>query len=251
MADVRSSTVVLPLEDSEGQKLLQQCKYGRLLPYFRKQVNSKYCGFCTAAMCLNEILENCTQNDFHLGKFSELAQLKAMQKMLQEDDILKVGADCSLLRKENVDIEGITLQTFCELIKIIGLPTSFYHVFPLQQNSSNESIREGKISAEVHTVDEFRSIALENLKKQGGHVVVNFYMAEFYPGIDFGHFSPLGGYHVKEDRFLLLDVWPRNPVGWVKTEDLFNAMAHDDSCSHMPRGFCVLNAGNGLQKHNL
>ena len=160
MADVRSSTVVLPLEDSEGQKLLQQCKYGGLLSYFRKQVNSKYCGFCTAAMCLNEILENCTQNDFHLGKFSELAQLKAMQKTLQEDDILKVGADCSLLRKENVDIEGITLQTFCELIKIIGLPTSFYHVFPVQQNSSNESIREGKISAEVHTVDEFRSITL-------------------------------------------------------------------------------------------
>ena len=71
-------------------------------------------------------------------------------------------------------LKDITPQTFCELVKIIGLPTSFYHVFPLQQNSSSELIREGKISGGVHSVDKFRSIALENLKKQGGHVVVNF-----------------------------------------------------------------------------
>ena len=73
-------------------------------------------------------------------------------------------------------------------------------------------------------------------------MVVNYHLAAFYPWVDVGHFSPLGGYHFGEDMFLLLDVWPNNPIGWVKTEKLFDAMTPEDSSSYLPRGFCIINA---------
>lgn len=92
----------------------------------------------------------------------------------------------------------------------------------------------------ISSADEFRSIVLENLEKAGSHVVVNYHFAAFYPWVYMGHFSPLGGYHFREDKFLLLDVWPNNPIGWVKTEKLFDAMIPEDSSSHLPRGFALL-----------
>lgn len=242
MAVVRSSPFLIPLANTEGQKLLQECHYSRLLHYFCKQVNSKYCGLCSAAICLNEILENCPQNDFHHGKLAKLVLVKEMKTTLQEDDILMIGEESSLFRKVNVDVEGMTLQTFSGLMKIIGFQADFYHVFHPSQNINITD----KNYPGISTVDEFRSIALENLRKPGGHVVVNYFLAVFYPDVNFGHFSPLGGYHVEEDRFLLLDVWPRNPIGWVKTEHLFNSMMHEDSSSHLPRGFCVFNVDSVL-----
>ena len=239
------SPFVIRLASKEGQKLLQECRYDRLLPYFCKQVNFTNCGPCSAAICLNAILENCSgQNSFHQGNFSELVRIKDRKKTLREDDILKIGEESSLFRKEDVENEGITLQTFFELIKIIGLQASFYHVFRSPQETSTN-----KNYLAISSVDEFRSIALEYLEKPQGHVVVNYFLGAFYPGSYVGHFSPLGGYHVAEDRFLLLDVWPANAVGWVTTEHLFNAMVPKDSTSHLPRGFCVFNADNALQEN--
>jgi len=246
MVVVRSSPFLIPLTNIEGQRLLQECHHGRLLPYFSKQVNSKYCGLCSVAICLNEILDNCAHIDHHHGKFSELARVRDMKTTLQEDDILIVGEDSSIFRKEDVTVHGITLETFSELVKMIGLRVNYYHVFQTPQNTNNLG---DKNPLGISSVEEFRSIALESLRKPGGHVVVNYFLAAFYPGVNFGHFSPIGGYHVEEDRFLLLDVWPRNPIGWVKAEHLFNAMVAEDSSSHLPRGFCVFNAENTQQEN--
>lgn len=240
---------LVSLTDEEGQKLLRECQYGGLLPYFCKQVNLTYCGLCSVAICLNEILENYAQNDvINHGKFAELAQVKDTRTTLQEDDILKIGEDSLLFRREDVNKEGITLQTFASLINIIGLQATYFHVFPPSQNTSKLLNPTDKNSSGISSADEFRSIALENLQKLGGQVVVNYFLADFYPDLNFGHFSPLGGYHVAEDMFLLLDVWPGNPVGWVKTQHLFNAMVTQDSSSCLPRGFCVFNIENSQQE---
>ena len=174
--------------------------------------------------------------------------MKDARKTLQEDDILKIGEDSSLFRKEGVNKEGITLGTFASLINIVGFQATYFHIFHPSQNTSELLTLTDKNSSGIFSVDEFRSIALENLRKPGGHVVVNYFLGDFYPDLNFGHFSPFGGYHVVEDMFLLLDVWPGNPVGWVKTEHLVNAMVTQDSSSCLPRGFCVFNVENSHQE---
>lgn len=237
MAVTKSSPFLLPLESAEGQKLLQESQYSHLLPYFCKQVNSKYCGLCSTAICLNEILEKRRplDNFWHHEKISELVQVKDKKKTLREDDILLVGENRLVLRKEDVVKEGITLEIFAKLINSIGLHGSVYYAFHSQDATK-------KTYPGISSVDEFRSIILENVEKPGTHVVVNYLISVLYPGgVFMGHFSPLGGYHFGEDKFLLLDVWPNNPIGWVKTEILFNAMVPEDSSSHLPRGFCIIN----------
>lgn len=233
MAVTKSSPFIVPLDSVEGKKLLQESRYSHLLPYFCKQVNRKYCGLCSATICLNEILEKRRSlDDFHVNeKNSELVQLKDEKKTLREDDIIVLGEARSVFKKKDVDKEGITLETFAKLIKSIGLRGSFYH-------ASQDSSR--KTCPGISSVDKFRSILLENLEKTGAHVVMNYFLGDFYPGVNMGHFSPLGGYHFGEDRFLLLDVWPANPIGWVKTEKLFEAMIPEDSSSNLPRGFCII-----------
>lgn len=235
-SDTMCSSVFVSLDDKEGQKLLQECHYSRLLPYFCKQVHLKYCALCSAAICLNEILESCSHNELYRGRYLELCRVKGMKTTLHEDDILKIGEERSVFRIKDVNNEGLTLQTFASLINVFELQSKYFHVFQPSQDTGV-----GKFNCPgISSVEEFRSVALENLKKPTGHVVVNYLLAE----CNFGHFSPLGGYSMEEDRFLLLDVWPRNPIGWVKTEHLFNAMVTEDSSSRLPRGFCVFNADN-------
>ena len=236
MASDVASPFLVSLETAEGQKLLEESRFGHLLPYFCNQVNSKYCGLCSAAICLNEILDKrlSFDNSRLTEKIDELVQLKDKKTTIREDDILQLGEARSVLRKEDVDKGGITLETFAKLVNIAGLHGRFYHAF---QSHESTPITYPVISS----VDEFRSVFLENLEKAGSHVVVNYHFAAFYPWVNMGHFSPLGAYHFREDMFLLLDVWPNNPICWVKTQKLYDAMIAEDSSSHLPRGFCIIN----------
>lgn len=230
-----ASPFLVSLETAEGQKLLQESRFGNLRPYFYNQVNSMFCGLCSAAICLNEILDKrlSFNNSRLTEKIHDLVQLKEKKTTIQEDDILQLGEARSVLRKEDVDEEGITLQTFAKLINSVGLYGRFYYAF-----QSHESTP--RTFPVISSVDEFRSTALENLEKAGSHVVVNYDLAALYPKVNVGHFSPLGGYHFREDMFLLLDVWPYNPICWVKAQKLFDAMIAEDSSSHLPRGFCII-----------
>ena len=230
-----ASPFLVSLETAEGQELLEESRFGHLLPYFCNQVNSTYCGLCSAAICLNEILDKrlSFNNSRLTEKVAELVQLKEKKTTIQEDDILQLVEARSVLRKEDVDEEGITLETFAKLINSVGLYGRFYHAF-----RSHESTP--RTCPGISSVDEFRSTVLEKLEKTGSHGVVNYDLAAFYPWVNVGHFSPLGGYHVGEDMFLLLDVWPSNRICWVKTQKLFDAMIAEDSSSNLPRGFCII-----------
>lgn len=189
MAVTKSSPFIVPLESNEGQKLLKESQYEHLLPYFCKQIHSKYCGLCSAAICLNEILDKRRSlNNFHRD-ISKLVQLKDRKKTFGEDDVFAIGEERSVFRKEDVIKEGITLDTFAKLIKSIGLRGSFYFAF---DSTSNQDSTMRKCPG-IFSVDEFRSITLENLKKPGTHVVVNYLFSTLFTGVNMGHFSPKVG----------------------------------------------------------
>ena len=237
MAVTRSSPFIIPLESDKGQQIQQESYFNHLLPYFCNQVNFKYCGFCSAAICLNEILEKRQPSGPHRD-ISDLAQLKNNKETLGEDDLFAIGVDRSIIRRDDVLKDGITLDTFAKLISSIGLRGRFYYAYDLTCNQQSTMSR----CPGIYSVDKFRSLVVENLKKPGTHVVVNYHFLTFFAKVNMGHFSPLGGYHFEEDRFLLMDVWPSHPVGWVKTEKLFEAMISKDISSQMPRGFCIIDA---------
>lgn len=239
MAVSKSSPFILPLESDEGQKLLKESHFSHLLPYFRNQVNFKFCGFCSAAICLNEILDKRQPAASLHPDISDLSKLKHNKETLEEDDIFAIGLERSIFRRDYVLKDGITLAMFAKLFSSIGLRGRFYYAYDSTCNQYSTMTQ----CPGTFSVDEFRSLVLENLKKPGTHVVVNYHFLTFFPAVNMGHFSPLGGYHYGEDMFLLMDVWPSHPVGWVKAEKLFEAMIAEDRSSQMPRGFCIIDSG--------
>lgn len=60
-----------------------------------------------------------------------------------------------------------------------------------------------------------------------------------------GHISPIAAYNQETDRFLILDVSRyKYPPIWVKTADLWRAIATVDSVSGKTRGFVFVSRQN-------
>ncbi|GET37199.1 Phytochelatin synthase [Microseira wollei NIES-4236] len=87
---------------------------------------------------------------------------------------------------------------------------------------------------------EFRRLAVENLKQPGNFVLIN-YLRRSIGQERGGHISPIAAYNEASDRFLILDVSRyKYPPVWVKTEELWQAMATQDSVSGKTRGFVLV-----------
>ena len=140
---------------------------------------------------------------------------------------------------EELNTEGMTLEQLGNVVSALGIQSTVYFA-----ENNHDLLRDKSAGSDGHervgSVNDFRSILLDVMKKPLNHVVVNYSMADLGLPVEIGHFSPVGGYHAQEDRFLVLDVWSSTPVTWVKTKDLFNAMTSVDSSSGKTRGFCVV-----------
>lgn len=89
-------------------------------------------------------------------------------------------------------------------------------------------------------MDNFRKLAIENLQQQNHFVMVNYLRKVIGEEIG-GHISPLAAYNQQTDRFLIMHVSRyKYPSVWVKTIDLWKAMAAIDSTSHKTRGFVLV-----------
>jgi hypothetical protein len=91
------------------------------------------------------------------------------------------------------------------------------------------------------TLDDFRSIARDNLGREGQFVIVN-YLRKAIGQEKGGHISPLAAYDVETDRFLILDVSRyKYPPVWVTASELFGAMnTIDDDNHNRTRGFVLV-----------
>lgn len=122
---------------------------------------------------------------------------------------------------------GIPLDTFATMIRCHDVAPRVIH-------------------AEDSTIDEFRRLAVENLRTAGNFVVVNYDRGKVGQSPT-GHISPISAYHAESDRFLILDVANyKYPPVWVKASALWAAMNTIDSESKRTRGF-VLVAASGAK----
>jgi len=87
---------------------------------------------------------------------------------------------------------------------------------------------------------EFRALVQKNLQNPQDAIAINYQREVLNQG-KVGHISPIGAYHAKSDRVLILDVAAHKyPPVWVSTETLWQAMNTTDPTSNRSRGFVVV-----------
>jgi hypothetical protein len=126
----------------------------------------------------------------------------------------------------NVNRNGVTLDELHQLSTVLGLKAQIY------RPATDRELPDG--SKLLSSADEFRDLAKATFLSDSQRLIVNFFVPALKQPVPFGHISPLGGYLEEDDCLLLLDTWPETPVGWVKVNDLYNAMCTvDDACDRM------------------
>ena len=98
------------------------------------------------------------------------------------------------------------------------------------------------------SLDEFRSDVLNSCSRSNGPVLVVSYSRKEFLQTGAGHFSPIGGYHMKDDKVLILDTARfKYPPHWIDLEMLYHSMCRLDLEKNLTRGWMLLDVANGIQ----
>ena len=125
------------------------------------------------------------------------------------------------------------------------------HLCPSNMNSSYE---QGKVHTihpydNYHSVEEFRSDVLSCCSRPDGPVVIISYSRKEFHQTGDGHFSPIGAYHRKEDKVLILDTARfKYPPHWIDLEMLYRSMCRLDPEKNLTRGWMILDVPHGIKK---
>jgi hypothetical protein len=176
---------------------------------FEAQSNAVFCGPTTAAIVLNAVR----------GRNQNLPRDRSR---LRAEDLRYIpsGFDPTIPRftQDNVISKGqkTRSQVLGEPITINGKPVQD---FGYQLRQFDELLRAHDLVTRLVVVDDkqsedsIRTELVENLKRAGDYVVVN-YKREDVGQRGGAHISPLGAYDAESDSFLVLDVNPAS-AGWV------------------------------------
>jgi hypothetical protein len=204
---------LIALNSDEGEKLLQGSTYRRnfmtLMMNFETQQNLGYCGPATSAMVANSLGIKRPSSPDH-GSFRVFTQANVF------NDVAK-----AIKPAQEVAQSGLALNQFSRFV------------------ASQGCIAKATYASDT-TASTFRTIAKGVLSNTGTVLIVNYLRKELRQ-MSGGHISPIAAYNEAADRFLILDVSRyKYPPVWVKTEDLWRAMAVIDPESHKSRGFVVV-----------
>ena len=213
---VFAQTLTLPqnlidFSSPEGEKLFVESKsksdFFPLSMQFVTQVNQAYCGVASMVMVLNSLKipapEAPQYKPYHVFTQENFFNNEAIRKVISPEEVAR---------------RGMTLDQLGQLVASYGVNVKVYHASDI-------------------SLEDFRKLASENLKQQNNFVMVNYLRKEIGEEKG-GHISPLAAYNEQTDRFLILDVSRyKYPPVWVKTADLWRAMATVDSASGKTRGF--------------
>jgi len=198
---------------------------------FEAQTNAMFCGPTTAAIVLNAVR-------------TRSSELPRDRSRLRADDLRYIPGtfDPVIPRytQDNVITKGpkTRAQVMGEPITVDGKQIKD---FGYQLRQFNELLKAHALHTRLVIVDdkksekEIRTDLVENLKRLGDYVVVN-YWRKAVGQQGGGHISPLGAYDAESDSFLVLDVNPAS-AGWVwmPTATLVNGMRTLDTVEN--RGY--------------
>lgn len=213
---VLAQTLPLPsnliaFNSAEGEKLLLESKarkdYWNLSMQFVTQNNQAYCGVASIVMVLNALSIPAPVDP----KYSPY-------HVFTQDNFFNNEQTKKVLSPEIVSRQGMTLDQLGQLLGSYPVKAKVYH-------------------ASESSLEKFRSSIVANLKQPNNFVLVN-YLRKSMGQEKGGHISPIAAYNEQTDRFLILDVSRyKYPPIWVKSADLWRAIATVDSVSGKTRGF--------------
>jgi hypothetical protein len=204
---------LIDLNSADGEKLLIESKalqdYFPLSSQFVTQKNQAYCGVASMIMVLNALSIPAPE-----------APEYAPYHLFTQDNFFNAQAQ-KVVTPEVVSRRGMTLDQLGKLLESYPVKAEVHH-------SADSSL------------EEFRTLAVKNLQEPRNFVLVNFLRKAIGQETG-GHISPLAAYNQQTDRFLILDVSRyKYPPVWVKSADLWQAMATVDSDSGKTRGFVLV-----------
>lgn len=216
---VDAQTLPLPqnlinLNSNEGAALLQDSEalqsYWPLSIHFVTQENQAFCGVATIVMVLNA-----------LGVPAPAIPEFEPYKTFTQENVFTPATE-KVLPQETLRKMGMTLDQVGGFISTYGVKAEVRH-------------------ASETSLEEFRTLARDNLGAPNRHVIVN-YLRKSIGQEKGGHISPLAAYDADTDRFLLLDVARyKYPPVWISAAELFNAMNTTDSDNQdRARGFVLI-----------
>jgi len=176
---------------------------------FEAQTNAMFCGPTSAAIVLNTAR-------------ARSAELPRDRSRLRTEDLrnLSGGFDPVIPRytQDNVITKGPKTRA-----QVMGEPMTIngkqIRDFGYQLRQFDDMLKANALHTRLVVVDEkkpeqeIRVDLVENLKRSGDYVIVN-YLRKAVGQRGGGHISPLGAYDPVSDSFLVLDVNPAN-AGWV------------------------------------
>jgi Phytochelatin synthase len=201
-----------PLTSLQGERLLRESQaqddFIPLSSQFVTQENQAFCGIASTVMVLNA-----------LGVPAPFAP-EWKRNYFTQNNMFNAQTE-AVIPRQQIERQGLTLA---QLAAILG------------SYSVNAEARHG---ADL-SLNTFRAIASQNLKRVGNFVVVN-YSRRAIGQEGGGHISPLGAYSAATDRFLILDVSRyKYPSVWVKAKDLWEAIRTIDPVSQKTRGIVLV-----------
>ncbi len=194
----------IAVDSAEGQKLLAESRFSAdhriLVDHFVPQSRRAYCGVASGVIVVNALLR---------------PEPRLTQSSLFAAAVREVRTPLQ------VSFGGMTLDQLQAMLIASGLDAWGYHA--------------GRTKLEF-----FRSVAKDNLQREGDFVVVNYQRSRLGQ-VESAHISPLAAYHAASDRFLVLDVAAHQyPPVWVTAGALWNAMRTRDDTSGKTRGFILV-----------
>jgi hypothetical protein len=200
------------LDSPEGQRLLAESDakedFIPLVEQYVTQAQGNFCGIASGVMVLNSLQVRAPE-----------AKEWGAAHYTQEN----FWNDCARGVLSPTMMPGVTIDQLADLLRC---------------HPANARV----VRAGDTTLDEFRALAAKNLATAGDYLIVNYDRA----GVGqetMGHISPVGAYHRRADKLLLLDVARyKYAPAWADASMLFAAMSTNDFVSGKTRGFVVVSA---------
>jgi hypothetical protein len=222
-----ADTLTLPagqtsLQSPAGARLLDESdartSFYALIPHMNSQQNLSYCGVATAVTVLNTVQPSNTPLSESLdGKVSYFDQRNFFSKQVEE-----------VVPQSVVVKKGFTLDQWAAAVGSYDVKTEAWHC--------------GEADGQAGFAT-FVTRAKAALRSTNQFLVVNFERKALGQAGNSGHFSPVGAYNEREDKFLVLDVAPfKYRFFWVDAKLLWNAMNTEDRVSKKNRGFVIVTA---------
>ena len=205
----------ISLQSDEGQALFAQATdksaFWRIMRYHESQSQKSTCGVASGVAALNT-----------LGvKGPAVAAIKGA-KLFTQDNFFTPAA-IEVRAKEVVYDHGYPLLDLAKTLQANGADV---RAVPVTDKLS---------------IDEVRADLRNSLSDSQAVVIALFLRSALGQANGGGHFSPLGAYDAKSDRFLVMDVTRfARPSIWVETEMLYRSMNTIDPDGKVPRGYLVV-----------